>query len=177
MQPIIYDVAVSADGFIAGPQGAVEAFPHDGAIVADYRARLAGYAVTLMGRRTYEFGYGYGLPPGANPYPHMRAVVVSSELAVPDGAQVEVWRDLAPARLERLRREAPGPIYLCGGGHLASALLGLGAIDRIRLKRAPILLGGGTPLFAEDGARPRLALSEEMVHGDGLIYQDFVVLR
>jgi dihydrofolate reductase len=176
MQPIIYDVAVSADGFIAGPQGAVEAFPHDGAIVADYRARLAGYAVALMGRHTYEFGYRFGLPPGANPYPHMRAVVVSAGMVLPDGAEVEVWRDLAPARLDRLRREAPGPIYLCGGGGLASALLALGAIDRIRLKRAPILLGGGTPLFAGEGPRPRLALTEEVVHGGGLVYQDFAVL-
>ncbi|MCU4654431.1 dihydrofolate reductase family protein [Roseibacterium sp. SDUM158016] len=176
MHPIIYDVAVSADGFIAAPGGAVEAFPHDGAIVADYRARLADYTVALMGRSTYEFGYRYGLPPGANPYPHMRSVVVSSGLELPGDASVERWPSLDPGRLGRLRDEAGGPVYLCGGGVLAASLLAMGAIDRLRLKRAPILLGGGTPLFAGDGPRPALRMTGQVDHGGGLLYQEFDVL-
>ena len=177
MQPIIYDVAVSADGFIAGPGGAVDGFPHEGAIVADYRDRLSGYAVALMGRLTYEFGYRYGLRPGDNPYPHMRSIVVSAGLTLPGDAAPEIWRDLDAGRLDRLRREAPGPIYLCGGGRLAAALLALGAIDRIRLKRAPILLGGGTPLFDGPGPRPALHLLDERNHGGGLLFQDYAVRR
>jgi dihydrofolate reductase len=176
MHPIIYDAAVSADGFIAGPGGAVEAFPHDGAIVADYRDRLADYSVALMGRATYEFGYRYGLPPGANPYPHMRAVVVSSGLDLPADAAVECWPSLDPSRVARLRDEASGPVYLCGGGVLAASLLAMGAIDRLRLKRAPILLGGGTPLFAGDRPGPALRLIEQTDHGGGLLYQEFEVL-
>jgi dihydrofolate reductase len=177
MQPIIYDVAVSADGFIAGPGGAVDAFPHAGAIVAAYRARLAGYSVALMGRGTYAFGYRYGLRPGDNPYPHMRSIVVSSGLTLPEGAVVEQWRDLCSGRLARLRQGAPGPIYLCGGGRLAAALLALGAIDRLRLKRAPILLGGGTPLFDGPGPRPALRLTAQTHHGGGLVYQDYAVVH
>ena len=125
MHPIIYDVAVSADGFISGPNADVSAFPHTGPIVADYTDRLAGYAVALMGRATYEFGYAYGLTPGANPYPHMRSIVVSQTLDLPSDAEVEVWRDLSG--LSDLRRTAPGPIYLCGGGVLARRT-GLGAV-------------------------------------------------
>lgn len=35
MHPIIYDVAVSIDGFIAGPSEDVSQFPHSGKIVED----------------------------------------------------------------------------------------------------------------------------------------------
>ena len=30
-----------------------------------------------MGRRTYEFGYKYGLQPGQSPYPHMENYIFS----------------------------------------------------------------------------------------------------
>ena len=170
MQPIIYDVAVSADGFIAGPNANVSAFPHDGVIVADYTARLAGYTVALMGRETYEFGYKYGLEPGQNPYPHMRAIVVSSTLTLPGNA-VEVWRDLSA--LDALRNTAPGPIYLCGGGALASAIAATGNLTELRLKRVPILLGSGTPLFANLPEATHLSLQSQTDYGEGLLFQSF----
>ena len=170
MQPIIYDVAVSADGFIAGPNADVSAFPHDGPIVADYTARLGTYAVALMGRMTYEFGYKFGLEPGQNPYPHMRTIVVSSTLTLP-GDTVEVWRDLSG--LTPLRHTAPGPIYLCGGGVLASAIAATGNLTELRLKRAPLLLGSGTKLFAGLPAPIPLTLHSQTHYGGGLLFQSF----
>jgi dihydrofolate reductase len=175
MHPIIYDVAVSADGFIAGSGGDVAAFPHDGAVVVDYQACLATYAHVLMGRGTYEFGYRFGLPPGANPYPHAGAIVVSRTLALPPDTAVGLWRDMPRAAIADLKFRATGPIYLCGGGQLAAALLAMGQIDRLRLKRAPILLGGGTPLFSSGTPAPRLTLKAQTDYGEGLIYQDFAV--
>lgn len=171
MHPIIYDVAVSADGFISGPDADVSAFPHAGAIVDDYMARLATYAVALMGRATYEFGYEFGLEPGANPYPHMRAIVVSSTLSLPNDAQVEIWHDLSG--LQALCETADGPIYLCGGGKLASAVAATGQLTCLRMKRAPIVLGGGTPLFAGLPSSHILSLVEQRDYGDGLLFQDF----
>ncbi len=175
MHPIIYDVAVSADGFIAGPGGDVAAFPHAGSIVADYLARLEGYKAVLMGRATYEFGYAFGLPPGANPYPHARSTVVSSTIDLPEGSEVTVWRTLSADAVTRLRRDAGGPIYLCGGGQLAGALMEMGQITDLRLKRAPIVLGGGTPLFADLNRAPKLSLMTQRDHGDGVLYQAFAV--
>ena len=170
MQPIIYDVAVSADGFIAGRNADVSAFPHDGPIVADYGTRLAGYAVALMGRATYEFGYAYGLEPGANPYPHMRAIVVSRTIDLPDG-NVEVWRDLLG--LDTLRKMASGPIYLCGGGHLAGAVANAGHLSELRLKRAPVILGGGTPLFAGLDGPLQTDPVAQTNYGQGLVFQSY----
>lgn len=173
MHPIIYDVAVSADGFIAGPGGDVSKFPHDGPIVDDYRSRLARYAHVLMGRATYEFGYAYGLSPGANPYPHAESIVISKTVALPNDGDVTHWTTINKGCLDELRARASGPIYLCGGGRLAATLLAMGQIDELRLKRAPVLLGGGTPLFAPRAPSPRLTMVDQIDYGNGLIYQAF----
>lgn len=169
MHPIIYDVAVSADGFIAGLNADVSAFPHQGPIVDEYVARLATYSTALMGRATYEFGLAHGLPPGENPYPHMRTIVISTTLTRP-GTTMEVWRDLS--NLSPLRRTAKGPIYLCGGGLLASAIARAGHLTHLNLKRAPVILGSGTPLFAQ-GPPGTLSLQTQTDYGEGLLFQSY----
>lgn len=174
MHPIIYDVAVSIDGYISGPDGDVSGFAHEGPVVDDYRARLAGYACALMGRATYEFGYRYGMEPGQNPYAPMRTVVVSKSLELPSDSAVEVWSALTRERVSALKTQVDGPIYLCGGGQFAGAMLDLALIDRLCLKRAPVLMGAGTPLF--DGtARPMLKLESETHYKNGYVFQDFTV--
>ncbi|MFV2054116.1 hypothetical protein [Aliiroseovarius sp. YM-037] len=52
MQSIIYDVAVSIDGYISGPDGDIEKFPHQGQVVEDYFARMETYACAIMGPRS-----------------------------------------------------------------------------------------------------------------------------
>lgn len=179
MQPLIYDVAVSIDGFIAGPAidgiPDVSRFPHEGSIVEDYQARLRTYAIALMGRATYEFGYAFGLPPGANPYPTMRSIVISQSINLPSGSDVDIIKSDALTQITALKAEATGPLYLCGGGILAGSLVAARLIDRLRLKRAPILLGAGVPLFSEVANPPHLTPVEEKPHHNGAFYQEYVV--
>lgn len=173
MQPIIYDVAVSADGFIAGASGDVSKFPHTGPVVDDYATRLQTYAAVLMGRATYQFGYAFGLKPGENPYPWAMSLVISSTIGLPDESEVEVVRTDPAARIDTLRHTAPGPIYLCGGGHLAGWLLREGLITHLRLKRAPVILGQGVPLFAGTGPVQPMTLTDSRIYKDGVIYQEY----
>lgn len=173
MHPLVYDVAVSLDGYIAGPGGDVSRFAHEGAVVDDYLSRLAEYAVALMGRETYEFGYRFGLAPGQNPYPHMRSVVISSQLSSGPGWAVEVWREIDASAIAALKVE--GPVYLCGGGALAGSLAKMGVIDLLRVKEAPALLGGGVPLFGPSHAAPSLTCSDVRPYADGTVFREFSV--
>lgn len=177
MHPIIYDVAVSADGFISGRDGDISTFPPQGPIVDDYLKRLAGYRTVIMGRATYEFGYRFGLEPGENPYPHANVTVVSRSLVLGEDAKVSVQRHVNSSWIDALKRRADGPIYLCGGGVLAATVMARGALDLLRLKRAPILLGEGTPLFARLENPPKLALSAQTDYGDGYLFQEFQIQR
>lgn len=172
MRPIIYDVATSLDGYICGPDGDISSFPHEGQHAIDYQDRLSRYETVIMGRKTYEFGYAFGLEPGARAYPHMDHHIFSTTLDLPEKSDVAVIRDDWGAHLHTLKRGDGGPVYLCGGGEFAGFMLGEGLIDRLRLKLAPILLGAGTPLFA--GAEPtHLSLATQRAYDNGVIFVEY----
>lgn len=173
MHPVIYDVAVSVDGFIAGPDGDISGFAHEGTVVEDYLARLADYAVAIMGRATYEVGYRFGLEPGQNPYPHMRTVVFSDRLQIDRPCAVEVMRRPDVSLIDAIRTKAGGPVYLTGGGRFAAWLLAARQIDVLRVKRAPILLGQGVPLFSAVPAGTQLLCQSTRPYDNGYMFQEY----
>jgi len=171
MHPIIYDVAVSLDGFIAGPSGDVSKFTFEGEVVDDYQARMAEYRTAIMGRATYEFGYQFGMEPGQNPYKHMRTIVFSKTLECPDGSEIEIVRNVDLESVNQLKITSKGPIYLCGGGAFAGALLNMGVIDEVRLKRTPIVLGSGTYLFGQASGFSRLNCFDVKLYDSGHVLE------
>ena len=177
MPSIIYDVAVSIDGFISGPNDDISKFDHEGPVVDDYRNRLTEYGAAIMGRSTYEFGYKFGLKPGQNPYPHLKTYVFSRSLEVPPGSNITVVGDPVEHTLPKIQSELDEDIYLCGGGDFAGSLLDLGLIDIIRLKRAPLLLAGGTRLFGHAKLDQRLCCLSSKLYDNGYIYQEFAIRR
>ncbi|KZL15888.1 dihydrofolate reductase family protein [Pseudovibrio sp. Ad26] len=173
MRRIIYDVAVSRDGFIAGPNGDVSIFPHTGDHVDAYNERLATYDTVIMGRHTYEFAYQYGLPAGAKAYPHMRHLIFSEGVQLPVDAEVEAVRADFTTHISALKKEQGGDIYLCGGGMFAGLLATSKLIDVLRLKVAPVLCGVGTPLFANVSERIDLKCISSTLHESGVEYCEF----
>ncbi len=177
MQPVIYDVAVSIDGFISAANNDVSQFPFEGEIVDDYRQRLTGYSHCLMGRKTYEFGYAYGLKPGDNPYPGMVSIVCSKTINLPQDADVKtVCADLS-GFVNKLKRQATGPIYLCGGGDLAGWMAKNALIDQLAIKRAPILLGNGIPVFGRYSDTIRLSHISSKPYQNGQVFQRYSITR
>lgn len=83
-----------------------------------------------MGRKTYEFGYDFARQAGDNPYLHAEGYVISNELVLPRSAVSVHPRSAARALIERLKQNAQGPIYLCGGGGFAGWNLKAGHVDR-----------------------------------------------
>lgn len=177
MQPVIYDVAVSIDGYIAGPDGDISQFAHDGPVVEDYFTRLTTYSCAIMGRATYEFGYRFGLEPGTNPYPHLKTIVFSQSIALPEQREIEVVSGEPARYIADLREQATKPVYLCGGGQFAGSLLSARLIDRLRLKRAPVILGGGTKLFADIPCPSGLSCVETKPFDNGYVFQEFVIQK
>jgi dihydrofolate reductase len=166
MRNLTYYVAVSLDGFIAGPGGEFDAFlaegDHMGPIWERYRgtaptriASAVGFDVeggpfdtVLMGWNTY----GVGLPDQhlASPYEHLRQIVFTRTHEGPEGSDAVTFTGDDPVRTVRaLKRQEGRNIWLCGGGALAAALAD--EIDRLALKINPVMLGDGIPLF---GPRP-----------------------
>ncbi|MES9539290.1 dihydrofolate reductase family protein [Actinomadura sp. NPDC000600] len=160
MRKLIYYVAATLDGFIAGPDGQFDFFPFEGEpakmIMTEYPETLPAHGrgplgiadapnrhfdTVVMGRGTYEPALEVGI---TSPYPHLEQYVVSATLDIEDPAVTVVPSD--PAGLVReLKRRDGLDIWLAGGGKLAGALVD--EIDELVVKRHPLVIGSGIPLF------------------------------
>ena len=103
----------------------------------------------FRGRASYDVARAVGIE---RPYAHLHEYVATrSEAVAPEG--VTFTAD-ALATVRELKRQPGRDIYLCGGGDLAGALLP--EIDRLILKRNPVVLGDGIRLFGATEFTTRL---------------------
>ena len=167
MRPIIYYVATSLDGYIAGEDEDISGFVQgDG--VNQYLQDLQTFDTTIMGRRTYEFGYKFGLEPGQPAYPHMTHYIFSNTLKLETiHPKVKVY-PLDLQTILDLKATEGSPIYLCGGGQFAGWLLENELIDVLKIKLNPLLLGSGIRLFGNATKQYKLTLQNRQSFEEGL---------
>ena len=168
MQKVIYYVASSLDGFIAGVNDDISKFVPRGKGVEKYLSDLQNFQTVIIGRRTYEFGYQFGLVPGQPAYPHMEHHIFSETLKIDKLANNVRIEKKSIERIKEITEESKTDIYLCGGGQFAGWLLDNGLIDILKLKLNPIILGGGIPLFGNSKSSLLGHLIEKESFDDGL---------
>ncbi|HKG21516.1 MAG TPA: dihydrofolate reductase family protein [Blastocatellia bacterium] len=167
MRQLIYHVACTVDGFIAHRDHTVEGFLSEGGHVADYLESLKNdYDIVLMGRRTYEFGFQYGV---TNPYPWMKQYVLSRSMKESPDPNVELVSEDFMDFVRELKKGTGKDIYLCGGSELAGSLLAEGLIDEVILKLNPVLFGSGLPIFSEASGQVGLELAGSKVYESGVL--------
>jgi dihydrofolate reductase len=105
----------------------------------------------------------------------MPKVVFSSTIGAVDGNARLVTGD-AVTEIARLKAEDGGPMDI-GGATLAAAAMRAGLIDEYVLATAPVLIGGGEPLFAALGNWVSLRLIETMTFPGGVILTRYETRR
>lgn len=186
MRELVYYVAVSIDGYIADPEGGFDAFP----LVGDHAAVLTSefadavpfafhealgirptrerFDTVIQGSESYRIALDVGID---RPYAHLREYVATrSGAPAPDGITFTVD---PVATVRKLKREdGAAAIYLCGGGELAGSLLG--EIDRLILKRNPVVLGSGIRLFGDaDPSVVRFDLVRCRPFASGVVIEEY----
>lgn len=170
MRKLIYHVATSLDGFICHKDGSISGFLPEGDHVAEYQAHLLGYDTVIMGRKTYTFGYDYGLSPGQPAYPHMQHYIFSRSLRFEtQHPQVQLVRTDGVKRVQELKATEGSDIYLCGGGAFAAHMLQHQLIDELLIKQNPFLMGQGIGLFGDSGQLLNLKLMSTKVYESGVL--------
>lgn len=170
MRKLVYLVATTIDGFMAGPDGADPTgpggfwpIPQDylAHLVAEYPEALpvqvrealsitgAGerFDTVLEGRRSYEIGLAAGV---ANAFPHLHHLVFSRTLTATPAPEVELIAEDPVETVRRLKQEPGKDLWLVGGAGLAGSLYA--EIDRLVLKVAPLTIASGIPLFSTGAA-------------------------
>ena len=171
MRQVEYSVAMSLDGYIAGPHGESDWILIDPEI--DFDAIFARFDTILMGRKTYETtrtSQG-GSMPGIDSY------VFSRTLRQADSRGVTV-SDNPSQTVSELKKQSGKDMWLFGGGELFRSLLELGLVDRVSVAIIPVLLGSGLRLLPDSPGRAQLRLVEHQIYATtGTVSLEYEVTR
>src|SRR5262245_19642773 len=147
MRRIIVQIATSADGYIARPDGNLDWLTSRPAPKGFYG--LPAFAKTvdakILGRQTYDFSVRAGATFRKSDLHYVFSRRAAPAVAPPG---VEFVAEPIPAFVDRLRRERGKHVWLMGGGEIIGAFLDAGAIDEFVITVMPTFIGEGIPLIA-----------------------------
>ncbi|MDA1370738.1 MAG: dihydrofolate reductase family protein [Proteobacteria bacterium] len=169
MKSIHYCVAMSLDGYIAGPNDEYDWILMDPDI--DFESYMDRFDTYVMGRKAFEIT-------GSGPSSECRTIVVSRTLKNADHPNITIIRDDLKNAIAELQKEADKNIWLFGGGQLFSSLLDLGLVDVVEVSIIPILLGSGVPFLQSRSEQTKLQLIKSRVYEkSGTVSLEYAVDR
>jgi dihydrofolate reductase len=175
---IIVSVAVSADGFIARPDGAVDWL--DRPVPKGHYGMGAFYKSILWGRKTYEMALSFqekgvaGSAFDTSVKNHVFTRTLPPSTA-PKG--LEFVNEPVKAFAAGLRANKGKDIWMMGGAGIIASFLDEGEIDEFILAVIPTLIGEGIPLLAPRHRTVPLKLISTTKFADGVVNLHYAVGR
>jgi dihydrofolate reductase len=184
MGKIVATEFISLDGVIEDPGGA-EDYAHGGWTFEIDRgdegdqfklAELEEAEAQLLGRVTYE-GFAAAWPERegdpqmggfAKKMNTMPKCVYSTTLESADWQNTTILSGDFAADIAKVKEEVDGDILVAGSAALVQGLVANDLLDELHLMLFPVVLGGGKRLFADDGRKVPLTLSDARTVGAGV---------
>lgn len=165
-----YQVAVSLDGFIAGPNGEADWIVMDPSI--DFGALYKEFDTLVVGRKTYEAMTAQG---GQGTMRGFEVVVFSRTLPPSTRRGLRIVNDDPREVVAALKAKSGRDIWLFGGGVLFRSLLDAGLVDTVEVAVMPVLLGSGIPLLPA-GRSTKLVLGDhKILPASGIVALSYAV--
>jgi dihydrofolate reductase len=178
---IIVYIAMSADGYIARPDGDVEWLNRRPRNV-DYGMRKFYPTIDtiLWGRKTYDWLLDYYKKLGKTKGLFDTKVtnyVFSRKPPKRVAAGAEFVREPVKAFAKRLRATPGKQIWMMGGASLIASFLDAGEIDEFDIHVIPVFIGKGIPLIAPRHRDIELRLLASKKYPDGVVRLRYAVPR
>lgn len=170
MRKTTYAVAVSLDGYIAGPGGTMDWLRWSEDVTSSLAETWKGVDAILIGRKTFGDGSQGAGPSGIKTYLFSRTLTQAP-------AGVELVREDAARFVRALKTEVGGDILVMGGGELAASLIEVSLVDEISLNVHPVLLGGGIPMFRPMARRIEFQLVQARAIAQGCVAMTYLVVN
>jgi dihydrofolate reductase len=179
VRKLIYEMGVSLDGFIKGPDGGFDWGVPDEEQHRFHNQHMRETGASLYGRRLYEtmtYWETADEDPSASEvelefarlWKDRPKIVFSKTLEKVEGNS-RLVRDVVAEEIAELK-EQPGEDLAVGGAGLASTFIKLGLVDEYRLFVYPVVVGGGTPYFPALDEKIDLELVETRTFGSRVVY-------
>lgn len=173
MSKVIYYVAMSVDGMIAGPGGDLgwlHDYDHSGEDYG-YQELAAGLGASIMGASTYEWVLAHAGEDEPSEDDTESVVMTRRILPQPKHGTVRFTAESPTEVVAGLKAKHQKDIWLVGGGKLAAAFAAAGLIDVYDLTLIPVVLGAGIPLVepAARGIVQTLKLVEHKTYPSGVV--------
>lgn len=177
---VVVDISMSLDGYVAAPGVDLDhGLGLDGEVLHEWAmgdktpgdtgildASFTRTGAVIMGRRTFDIvdapngwndDVGYGAERDQTSAPPVFVVTHTPPDKVRLADRFTFVTDGLDGALEKAHAIAGGrDITIMGGGNIAHEFLRAGLVDVLSVHVAPVVLGGGTPLFPDGTPRLRL---------------------
>jgi dihydrofolate reductase len=162
-------IAVSLDGFIARPDGAIDwlSIVEKPGEDYGYKAFHDSVDTLILGRKTYDVVLGFG----EWPYAGKRCIVRTHARPEPRHGEEFYSGDLEPL-LDQLAARGSRRVYV-DGGVVIQQFLAQGLVDDMTISVIPITLGDGVPLFGKSGKEARWKLIASRAFDSGLVQNEY----
>jgi dihydrofolate reductase len=183
MAKLVYTAITSLDGYIEDESGQFGWAMPDAEVHAFVNDLERSVGTYLYGRRMYEtmaVWQTIGLEPAGTPPEEVEfaevwraadKVVYSRTLDTVSLPKTRLEHEFDADEVRALKTSADRDVSV-GGPGLASAALGAGIVDELRLITVPVVVGGGTAWLPDD-VRIELELADERRFGNGFVYLDY----
>ena len=161
-------MAISLDGFIAGPNDELDWLEIDG-IEDTYTPFFERVGAMVMGRNTYDVIQGFD----TWPYGDKPVLVATSRPLEDPPPHVHPVSGTIEQIVRRAQEAAADKLVYIDGGSLVRTALGHGLIDELTLTVIPVLLGDGVPLLPGVPNRIPLELAGAREIGGGAVQLNY----
>src|SRR5512134_2661720 len=203
MGKVVFNMTVSLDGFVAGPNdgpenglgdggdalfnwyfsGEAEVPISDGNMVlkvspqsaAILKEAMATYGAGVWGRRTFDIAHAWGGHPPGSP-----AFIVTYNVPqewVYDGSPFTFVTDGVESAIRQAKKAAGDKDVVVCTASILQQCLNLGLMDEIHIDVAPLLLGQGVRLFDHLNIEPTTLEGIRVVAAPGVTHLGYRVIR